>query len=540
MLRRSFVRSLFGAFFLVIFGAKSRRSRAARPYEFRHGIASGDPLENGFIIWTRISGSAGESVSVDWEVASDAAMSDVLQVGNSTSDSSRDYTVKVDVTGLPAGKKFYYRFVVDGVASPIGVARTLPTGSIDFARFAVVSCSSYPTGYFHVYREIAARDDIDAVIHLGDYIYEYGLGEYATEDAEELNRVPDPVSEATTLADYRRRHAQYKTDPDAQAMHAAHPMIAVWDDHEISNDSWRGGSDNHNEHEGRWSRRRKEAIQAYFEWMPIRGEARGKKTRIFREFRYGELLSLIMLDTRMVGRDEQPKLSTDMSHDTIDRVLNDRKRRMLGRKQERWLRKSLERARGTTWQVIGQQVLFSTMKSADLEPLLDLDRPSSLSREVLDYSIEMSKSNPPLLLDTWDGYAAARQDLLADLQKLASNPVVISGDLHTSIAGNLHLKGEEKPVAVEYMTTAVTSPGFSDYLPERHPGALRDATLQLNPNLRYMETDRRGWLCLTLTASECTGEWHLLDSVKSREYSSTMDCRLSVAAGKISNGLYKS
>lgn len=540
MLRRSFVRSLFGAFVLVIFGAKSRRSRAASPYEFRHGIASGDPLEDGFIIWTRISGSAGESVSVDWEVASDAAMSDVLQVGSSTSDSNRDYTVKVDVTGLPSGKKFYYRFVVDGVPSPIGVARTLPTGSIDFARFAVVSCASYPTGYFHVYREIAARDDIDAVIHLGDYIYEYGLGEYATEDAEELNRVPDPVTEVTTLADYRRRHAQYKTDPDAQAMHAAHPMIAVWDDHEISNDSWRGGSDNHNEHEGRWSRRRKEAIQAYFEWMPIRGEARGKKTRIFREFRYGELLSLIMLDTRMVGRDEQPKLSTDMSDDTIDRVLNDRKRRMLGRKQERWLRKSLERARGTTWQVIGQQVLLSTMKSADLEPLLDLDRPSSLSRELLDYSIEMSKSNRPLLLDTWDGYAAARQDLLADLQKLASNPVVISGDLHTSIAGNLHLKGEEKPVAVEYMTTAVTSPGFSDYLPERHPGALRDATLQLNPNLRYMETDRRGWLCLTLTASECTGEWHLLDSVKSREYSSTMDCRLSVAAGKISNGLYKS
>lgn len=540
MLRRSFIRSLLSTFVLVLLGSKSHKSAAASPYEFRHGIASGDPLVDGFIIWTRISGGAGESVYVNWQVASDRAMQTILRNGSSTTDSSRDYTVKVDVTGLPAGNKLFYRFVVDGVESPVGISRTLPSGSIDSARFAVVSCSSYPTGYFHVYKEIAARDDIDAVIHLGDYIYEYGLGEYATEEAEELNRVPDPVIEVTTLAGYRRRHAQYKSDPDTQAMHAAHPMIAVWDDHEISNDSWRRGSDNHNRGEGRWSRRRKVAIQAYFEWMPIRGEARGKKTRIFREFHYGSLLSLIMLDTRMYGRDEQPKLSTDMSDETIDKILNKRKRRMLGKKQERWLRESLERARGTTWQIIGQQVLISPVRSPDLDPILDLDLPSSLPRELLDYSIAMSKSNPPLLLDTWDGYAAAREDLLADLKELASNPVVISGDLHTSIAGNLHLRDEENPVAVEYMTTSITSPGFAEYLPERHPGALRDATLQLNENLRYMETDRRGWLCMTLSASECTGEWHLIDSVTSREYSSVIDRRLSVAAGDIASGLYES
>jgi len=540
MLRRSFVRSLFGTFVFAIFGAKLRLSRAASPYEFRHGIASGDPLVDGFIIWTRISGGAGETVRVNWQVASDPAMQAILQNGSSSTDSSRDYTVKVDITGLPTGNKLYYRFVVDGVESPVGAARTLPTGSIESARFAVVSCASYPTGYFHVYREIAARDDIDAVIHLGDYIYEYGLGEYATEDAEDLNRVPDPVTEVTTLADYRRRHAQYKTDPDSQAMHAAHPMIAVWDDHEVANDHWRRGSDNHSRQEGRWSRRREEAIQAYFEWMPIRGEARGKKTRIFREFHYGSLLSLIMLDTRMYGRDEQPKLSTDMSDETIDSVLNNRKRRMLGRKQERWLRKSLESARGTTWQVLGQQVLMSTVKSADLEPLLDLEKPSPLSRELLDYSIAMSKRNSPLLLDTWDGYAAAREDLLADLNLLAENPVVLSGDLHTSIAGNLIPKGEEQPVAVEMLTTSVTSPGFAVYLPERRPNALRDATLEVNRHLQYMETNRSGWLCVSFTPQECTGEWHLIDSVKSREYSSTMDCRLSVAAGKMSDGLYKS
>ena len=152
----------------------------------------------------------------------------------------------------------------------------------------------------------------------------------------------------------------------------------------------------------------------------------------------------------------------------------------------------------------------------------------------------MSKRNPPLLLDTWDGYAGAREDLLTDLQELAVNPVIISGDLHTSIAGNLHRQGQNSPVAVEFMTGSVTSPGFAEYLPELHPGAVRDATLELNSNLRYMETDRRGWLCMTLTAAECVAEWHLIDSVQSREYTSTIDRRLAVAAGQVSDGLYES
>ena len=540
MLRRHFVRLLVSGFLFAIFGANSRRSRAASPYKFHHGIASGDPVDDGVIIWTRISGSEGESVRVDWQVASDAAMQMILQSGVVVTDARHDYTVKVDVRDLPSGSQLFYQFVVNGVVSPVGSTKTLPTGEVEMARFAVVSCASHPTGYFHAYRDIADRTDIDAVIHLGDYIYEYGLGEYATEYAEELDRVPVPTSEIVSLDDYRLRHAQYKADPDLQAMHAVHPIIAIWDDHEIVNNCWRGGSPDHNNGEGRWGKRRDAAIKAYFEWMPIRGEARGKRTRIFRQFQYGDLLSLIMLDTRFFGRDRQPQLTQEMQNEEIDEVLSAPKRRMLGRRQERWLREALARGRKTTWQVIGQQVLVSPVKSPDLEPLLDPDGSSIVPPEVLDYNIAMSKNNPPLLLDTWDGYAAARESLLADLKELASNPVVISGDLHTSIAGNLHMQGDEKPVAVEFMTTSVTSPGFAEYLPERHPGALRDATLQLTPNLRYMETDRRGWLCMTLTVSECTGEWHLLDNIRSRQYTTTVDRRLSVAAGQISNGLYES
>ena len=536
MLRRHFLHLLASGILFV--GLRIRRSKAASSYEFRHGVASGDPLADGIIIWTRVSGAQGESVGVTWQVADDPDMKSVLGEGLFETGPRRDYTVKIDVRGLPSGAQLYYRFKVDGVVSSIGVSRTLPKGDVEVARFAVVSCASYPTGYFHAYREIAKRNDIDAVIHLGDYLYEYGLGEYATEYAEQLNRVPEPKNEIVSLSDYRLRHAQYKTDSDLQALHASHPVIAVWDDHEIVNDCWRGGSTDHGSNDGRWSTRRNAAIQAYFEWMPIRGTDDGKRTRIFRKFRYGNLLSLIMLDTRLFGRDKQPQLAEGMQKDAIDRVLAHPKRRMLGKRQETWLRDLLREEKQTTWQVLGQQVLVSPVKSPDLEPLLDPDGSSPLSREFLDYNIAMSRTNPPLLLDTWDGYAAAREDLLADLAEFATNPVIISGDLHTSIAGNLHLQGADKPVAVEFMTTSVTSPGFAEYLPERHPGAVRDATLQLNPNLRYMETDRRGWLCMTLTASECTGEWHLLDDIRSKDYTSALDRRLSVAAGRISDGLY--
>ena len=540
MLRRHFVQLLVSGVLWLALGKGPRKANAASSYAFRHGVASGDPLLDSVIIWTRVSGSTGEPVRVIWQVAADAAMRTILRSGEINAVREHDFTVKVDVGDLPAGQQLYFRFIADGVESTLGKTRTLPSGELDSARFAVVTCSNYPAGFFHAYREIANRDDLDAVIHLGDYIYEYGLGGYATERAEELGRVPDPAREITSLGDYRRRHAQYKTDKDLQAMHAQHPMIAIWDDHEICNDSWRTGAENHNDGEGRWSRRRDAAIQAYFEWMPIRGVARGKRSRIFRDFRYGNLLSVIMLDTRMYGRDRQPQTTPEMSAEMVNSVLGDRKRRMLGKRQERWLRESLQRARGTTWQVIGQQVLVAPVKVPDLEPFVDLDGPSSAPRDVLEYTIAMSKYNPPMELDTGDGYSAAREDMFADLAEFATNPLILSGDLHTSIAANLVPANAQEPVAVEFMPSSVSSPGISEYLPEHRPGSASEATLELNPNLQYLETTRRGWLCLSLTTEECTGEWHLLDTVHSREYSSSVDRRMSVASGRMADGLYDS
>ncbi len=536
MLRRGFIKLLASGALLALH-ACTRTVRPARRYSFDHGVASGDPLTDSVIIWTRISGAGGERVNVRWAVANNPSMHSPYREGMIETGPEKDYTVKVDVDGLPSGEHLYYFFLVDGSVSPTGRTRTLPEGPVEAARFAVVSCSNYPYGYFHAYREIANRDDLDAVIHLGDYLYDYGPGEYATEYAEQLGRVPDPPHEIVTLSDYRRRHAQYKTDPDLQAMHAAHPVIAVWDDHEISNDAWREGARNHNEGEGGWGDRVQAAARAYVEWMPIRAEARGKKTRIFRDFRYGDLLSLIMLDTRIHGRDQQPALMPDMSDDEVAQVLHAPGRRLLGGEQSDWLDTALDKAGGGTWQVLGQQILMSQLRSPDLEPLVDRSKPSTVESRVLDYNIVMSKRNLPLLLDTWDGYFSARERLFDKLRKKAKNPVVISGDMHTSIAGDLVPDGADAPVAVEFMTTSVTSPGFKEYLPEYKEGAIRDATLAMNPNVRYMETTRRGWLCMTFTHTECTGEWHLLDGIRSRNYETMVDRRLSVRAGHIADGL---
>jgi alkaline phosphatase D len=504
---------------------------------FDHGVASGDPLSDGFVLWTRVSGATGGSLPVRWLLASDPDLRKIVRQGIAWTDDWSDYTVKVDVRGLSPGSSFYYRFEIDDAESVVGRTRTLPEGSVERARFAVVSCSNHPAGYFNVYRDIALTNDLDAVIHLGDYIYEYGLGQYATENAERLGRVPEPAGEVATLADYRRRHAQYKADPDSMAMHQQHPLIAVWDDHEIANDAWRGGAENHQDDEGRWRERRDAALRAWFEWMPVRGVPKGPDTRIFRRFRYGDLLSLIMLDTRLYGRDRQPDAGNGVTAESVAAALQDPERRMLGHRQEGWLRRTLATDADTTWQVIGQQVMLAPVRAPELGPLLDRERPSMLPREQLDHYVALSKGNPPMVLDTWNGYPHAREALLHDLGELARNPVVLSGDLHTSMANNVIPRGGERPVTVEIMPPAVSSPGFDEYLPLREPYALAEATQAVNPAVRYMDTLRRGWVLLAVTSEEFAAEWHLVDTVHSRDYTKVVDARFTVAAGEVASGL---
>ena len=537
MLRRHFLRSVAGVLFASLAGLRQGRAQASEPLSFDHGVASGDPLSDGFILWTRISGASGGSLPVRWLVARDPEMNEVLRHGIAWTDDWSDYTVKADVRGLEPGSSYYYCFEINSARSPVGRTRTLPVGTVAGARFAVVSCSNHPAGYFNVYRDIARQDDLDAVVHLGDYIYEYGLGEYATERAEALGRMPEPCGEVRTLADYRRRHAQYKADPDSIAMHGKHPLIAVWDDHEIANDTWRGGAQNHQDDEGRWVERRDAALRAWFEWMPVRGVPNGADTRIFRDFRYGDLLCLVMLDTRLYGRDQQPGGGDLATEDAVSAALEDPERHMLGPRQAGWLRRTLAANADTTWQVIGQQVMLAPVRAPELEPLLDFERPSLLPREQLDHYVARSEGNPPMVLDTWNGYPHAREAFLGDLQEFARNPVVLSGDLHTSMANDVYRQGADKPVTVEIMPPAVSSPGFDEYLPLREPDALSDATQAVNPAVRYMDTRHRGWVHLTVTSDACTAEWHLVDTVHSRDYTATVDARYTVAAGEVAAGL---
>lgn len=278
---------------------------------FAHGVASGDPLADRVILWTRVSGYEGE-VELEWQVAASPDFSRVLRRGRVLTGPGTDHTVKVDAAGLEPGTTYYYRFLADDEPSPTGRTRSLPVGRLDGLRLAVISCSNYPAGYFNVYREIGRRNDVDAILHLGDYIYEYPADGYASARAAEMNRLSVPPTELLALGDYRLRHAQYKSDPDLQSAHASAPFIPIWDDHESANDSWRGGAQNHGPGEGDWFARRDRALRAYYEWMPIREPEDRARHEHYRAFEFGDLATLAMIETRHTERSRQLAYARDL------------------------------------------------------------------------------------------------------------------------------------------------------------------------------------------------------------------------------------
>jgi alkaline phosphatase D len=289
--------------------------QAAAPAYFTHGVASGDPLADRVILWTRLIPGSGEhsTIHCQWQVAKDRAFKQIVSTGTASTNFERDYTVKIDAAGLSPNSSYFYRFLTDDqLASPIGMTRTLPVGDIDQIRLGITSCSNYPQGYFNVYRHMA-QTDIDLVLHLGDYIYEYAEGVYSNEVAtDKLGRKVEPSNEILSLEDYRMRYGLYRSDEDLQLVHARHPFVCVWDDHELANDSWKEGAENHSADEGDFQARMGSARQAYHEWMPIRTSALGDQGAIFRSFKLGNLADLIMLDTRLHGRDQPLDYAKDL------------------------------------------------------------------------------------------------------------------------------------------------------------------------------------------------------------------------------------
>lgn len=461
------------------------------PGEFNYGVASGDPRQDRVILWTHFQPEVTLPVSVEWRVATDEAMSNVVRSGSFHTSAERDYTVKVDADGLTPGTRYFYQFNVQNKFSPVGRTRTAPEGDISAARFAVVSCSSYAHGYFNVYRAVAGRNDIDAVLHLGDYIYEYGQNEY-DELLLRSKRPLAPAHEIISLSDYRRRHAYYKLDEDLQAVHQRHPFITVWDDHEFANDSYADGAENHNDGEGDWNERKAAAKQAYFEWMPIRENSDGS---IIRTLSYGNLLDLMMLDTRIEGRVVQPSGADKQTE------AKDSNRSLLGFEQEAWLHNQLQTSTAQ-WKILGQQVMIAQRYFINLPDYFG--------------------GGASLWLDSWDGYAATRDRLLSLIrQQQIGNVVVLTGDVHSSFASDLSddpYDGDnynrhtgEGSLAVEFVTPSVTSPGFPPVIAETGAATIMSAS----PHIKLAELRQHGFILLSVTREMTQADWYYVPQILS-------------------------
>ena len=504
---------------------------AAAATHFTHGVASGDPLADRVILWTRVlpGSGAAERLDVAWEIAADEAFQQIISSGATATDSNIDYTVKVDAAGLTPASQYFYRFSAQGVYSVTGRTRTLPEAGVESLRLAVLSCSNYPQGYFNVYKEVANRP-CDAVLHLGDYIYEYAQGGYANPLMLELGRNVQPENEIVSIEDYRMRYGLYRTDEDLQAAHQNHPFICVWDDHEITNNTWQTGAENHNEGEGAFDARRRAAIQAYHEWLPIRGQGTLEEGIIYRSFEFGDLATLIMLDTRLVGRDQQ--LSHEMNIDTLRSRLADKQRSIMGATQEDWLASELQRSAqaGKPWQIVGQQLLMGKL----FPPQVSDEELDPTQREAIlggRYGMLRTRGRQglPLNLDAWDGYPENRSRTLQAFREHANNVVVLAGDTHSSWAFDLHAD-DNQIVAVEFGTPSVTSPGFENFLalPE---GRLEEATLQASPELKYMKANGRGWVELDVQRDKVRATWHFVSTITDRSYELVAGATLETLAG---------
>jgi alkaline phosphatase D len=455
--RRDLMRGAL-VFAVVPFGVEGCSSEdAAPPQRFVHGIASGDPLPDGVILWTRVTGDGGEaSIPVDWEVCEDPAMSKRVQAGTFATDPDRDYTVKVDVRGLQPGTTYYYRFRALGM----------------------LSCQSYAHGYFHAWSAIAAQPDLDAILFLGDYIYEYGDGDYG-----DLRKY-EPSHECISLADYRARHAFYKRDKNLQAAHRQHPFVAIWDDHEVANDGYDTGAENHSpDTEGPWDVRKAAGLRAYREWMPIREQPSGD---IFRTLAFGDLADVVLLDTRYHARTKQPGgfLGPIPTPDPT--------RTLLGDDQATWMEDQL-RSSKARWKLIAQQVMVGNL--------------------ILDPGKQLAN------LDQWHGYPESRNRML-DFFKTSgvTDIVVLTGDIHSSWANELVVDpndaAEYDPVtsrgslAVEFVTPGVTSPG----IPDAFLGFI-DTARQFNPHIKYIEPTRRGFIILDVTPERTQAAWYQFDDI---------------------------
>ena len=471
---------------------------------FYHGVASGDPLPDGVILWTRVTPQDSvATVEVVYEISPEQDFSKGVIKGKAMTTPAQDYTVKVDVRGLRPGTRYYYRFEALGASSATGQTRTAPTEA-DSLKFAVVSCSNYEFGHFNAYGAMAEREDLNAIVHLGDYIYEYGPGTYGDTT---LGRTNLPAHEAVTLSDYRTRYAQYRLDPDLQAAHQKHPFINIWDDHEIANNAYTTGAQNHQaDTEGEYSTRRSAAVQTYYEWLPIREGAH------YRTFNYGNLADLMMLDERLAGRTAPADSVTDPS-------LQDESRSMLGTEQMEWLKMQLSSSQAK-WKVVGNQVIFSYLNWG-YEPGFTVN------------------------LDSWDGYPQEQKALETFIADAVENVIFVTGDTHRSWAfevttnpfSGYNPETAEGAIAVEFGTTSINSgnaderDGVTPEMVMEHEAKITSAAL--NPHLKFNNGRDHGFLLLTLTDEQARADFYYVPTLRTRTTETTVGKSFVVEAGSV-------
>ena len=519
--RREFIkRSSASTVGIVVAGQMLSTSAGAAGAVFEHGVASGDPLPDRVILWTRVTPDVAKAAVVaTYVVATDPALTQVVLRGTAKTNPARDYTVKVDAIGLRPNTTYYYQFKSEGATSPVGRTKTLPVGPTSSLRMAVVSCSNHAYGYFNAYGRIAQRADLDLVMHLGDYLYEYGNGQYGTA------RTTEPLNEIVTLADYRARHAQYKRDADSQAMHRQHPLVAIWDDHETANNSNKTGAENHQPAtEGEWNTRVAMALQAYYEWMPVRPVDTTQPRKNNRAYAYGDLADLIMLEERLNGRSEQLLTATHATPQS-DPGYSDPTRTMLGMEEEAWLADRL-RTTPARWKMLGQGVMFAQLKGVG--------------------AANAAGGGFFLNSDQWDGYQPARNRIYDVLKGDATHPsvsnvVVLTGDIHSSWAADLTQDPNNPDVttggynpatgegskAVEFVGTSVSSPGVDSDTTGQIAGALR----AFNPHFKYINLIRRGYLLVDVNPQRVVGEWWHLDTALSPSNIETFAVAFEVQSG---------
>jgi|SaaInlStandDraft_6_1057023.scaffolds.fasta_scaffold34255_2 alkaline phosphatase D len=484
---------IMGVLLLSIFTCTPYEAREDATYfdsnlkPFYHGVASGDPLSDRVIIWTRVTPKWDRKVSVKWKVSADSSLEDIIKYGVVTTSGVQDYTVKVDVVGLEPDTRYYYQFMALGANSIIGKTKTMPVGTVDSLKFVVLTGTNIEHGYFSGYASVAEQNDLDAVIHTGDYIYEYPPGKYGSSSYDPIpGREVIPAHELLKLDDYRLRYSRYRLDKNLRKAHQNHPFIVVWDDHEIANDCYVDGAQNHQtETEGDWESRKKAAMKAYFEWMPIRDES------IYRTIECGSLAKLIMLDERLEGRTKQLK-ENNPDFNNCDRTI-------LGKQQYDWFIDNITQS-DKTWSLMVSQVNFSH------------------------WNVQRPHIKKPKIKDKWTGYPCERNKILQTIiDNNIKNFVILSGDHHSSFAFEITegvLDGyknsnydDYQPLAVEVVTPSMTSANYDYFTTVDSAQAIEKMYMNdpKNKHLKYLDLTKHGYLLITVSKPQIRADWYYVD-----------------------------